>query len=253
MNTERINALIKLGGLKTTNAFLPYTSGQIGPYYVQGLAVTKDGEEYKKAITSLRDLVLIETSGNFDVVSGGESRDWDFSNPIAVALEKPHLKLYKDGGHFGTDVMGKRVIHVADMNNRGYSINNFWAPKIRKLGGKVKQVFFYVDRMEEGRDSLKNQGPIPNAVIELDEEVWEYLRENENWTGINDEIYENIKRYRCNKQKWAIDMLRSERGFTELKKFLKSDNPRLNKKAEKILEKGYPELKEELTERLQTP
>ena len=50
------------------------------------------------------------------VISGGESRDWDFSNPVAARMSLPHCKIYKDGKMLGAEVFRRPVVHIADLN-----------------------------------------------------------------------------------------------------------------------------------------
>jgi hypothetical protein len=97
------------GGFQFTNTFFPYTSGEVGPYYVQSGVVQNDGLDYLHAIGDMSALVertlgadrLQDCLQKF-VISGGETRDWIFSGPVAVDLSKrhsvsiPHIMLYKD-------------------------------------------------------------------------------------------------------------------------------------------------------------
>lgn len=110
-----------------------YTSGTIGPYYInthflygsEELAVgllAKIDEALKEPDTCSQ-VVLAETMANYhsnqifggtidhicsfiketvgveqiDCISGGERRDWFFSLPVAKLLGKPHLTIFKDG------------------------------------------------------------------------------------------------------------------------------------------------------------
>lgn len=245
---NHLDALVKLGGFKFTDTFLPYTSGKIGPYYVQGLAITRDGLEYRKVIDSLIDLIQEKVSDDFDIISGGESKDWAFSYPISTSLKKPHLTIYKNQRISGASPTGRKVTPVADINNTGYSPSGIWIPSIRNLNGEVDNVFFYIDRMEGGRESIKELGVESHALIELDQNSWEYLRRHENISKVTQEVYKNIVERRENQDEWAKGMLKSDNGFAELKKlYIDKEN---KWRAEKILSLGYPDLKDELTERL---
>lgn len=111
-----------------------YTSGKIGPYYVnthflygdekqakeflnfidiQRETVPKDliphnllekvleqyekNTIYKTVIDSLKDLIETRVDlDSIDYISGGERRDWFFSILIAYLLQKPHITLFKD-------------------------------------------------------------------------------------------------------------------------------------------------------------
>ena len=109
-----------------------YTSGKIGPYFInthfiygsekEAVSLLKFIDEslsdkmtlpkkvfekvlkqynenkiYKDVINSMK--AYIEENINIsevDYISGGERRDWFFSNIIAYLLKKPHITIYKD-------------------------------------------------------------------------------------------------------------------------------------------------------------
>lgn len=152
--------------------WFPYTSGQVGPYYVQSVAVERDGAAYAAAIDAVVEIIRAE-AGGFDAISGGETRDWDFSNPAACALRVPHIKIYKDGKMLGADPAGKRILHVADLNNEGSSMRDLWKPYIEGRGGRLVGVVFFVDRLEEGADVMRDLGLPSFSVVPLDEPAWD--------------------------------------------------------------------------------
>ena len=247
---ENLKNLVNNGGFQFTEAFFPYTSGQIGPYYVQSIAIEKDGVDYAFAIDSLvklTEMVLPIKSylKNSDIIiSGGESRDWDFSNPVAAKISKAHTKIYKNGKMLGADVNGKKVVHIADLNNEGSSPRDLWVPAIRNAGGTIENIFFYVDRMEDGVEEMKKLGLNSYAVINLDESAWDYLLKT---NVINEKVHTSLRTRMEDKNKWARDMLRSERGLETLANLFGSKN---SDKATKILTKGYPDMQEELLSKL---
>jgi orotate phosphoribosyltransferase len=178
MQETNLRNLLKTGAFRFVDErtpWFPYTSGQVGAYYVQSTTVEKDGPAYAAAIQSLASLIRAD-AGAFDAISGGETRDWDFSNPVAVALRKPHLKLYKDGKALGADIAGKTFLHVADLNNEGSSVRDYWKPIIEQGGGRMAGVVAFVDRMEEGFALLKGLGLRLLSVVPLDERAWEIAR-----------------------------------------------------------------------------
>ena len=107
-----------------------YTSGTIGPYYInthylygsqreaeqllEMINSEKDHSEfplrlrdrvnkqyknnsiYRSIVDSLIDLIQREASLEFDAISGGERRDWFFSVAVAERLGKPHVFIFKD-------------------------------------------------------------------------------------------------------------------------------------------------------------
>lgn len=246
MQEDNLGILVRNSGFKFTDTFFPYTSGQIGPYYVNSEVVMKNGGDYCLAVRAVAELIcdVIEPY-EFDVVSGGESRDWIFSNPVALSLQKPHLSIYKDGKTIGADVKGKRVVHVADLNNEGSSPRNTWIPTIRNAGGRIENIFFYVDRLEDGVGVMKDLGLRSEAVVPLDGHAWDFLKEQ---NILDEQTYKNLNERMEDKDAWARAMLGSEVGRKRFKELYES--PKTCDKAMKILDVGYPDMKEEIVNRL---
>ncbi len=240
LQKENILLLAEQGEPKFTDTFFPYTSGQIGNYFIQSIAIENNGVAYAKVINSMKKLIS-ETIGAyaFDAISGGETRDWDFSNPVAVAMKKPHAKLYKNGKSLGAKIRGRNFIHVADLNNEGSSIRDFWYPQIEENGGTMTHAFFYIDRLEDGVKELEKLGLENHSVIPFDSNAWQILIDN---NKIYSDVYRSLNERLEDKTAWAHNTLRNN--TTHLIYLLK--NPETEAKAEKILNVGYPELKEEL-------
>jgi len=228
---------INLRNLMATQAFrfidektpwFPYTSGQIGPYYVQSICVERDGMAYQFAVKSLIELIRTKI-GEFDVISGGETRDWDFSNPVAVMMQKPHAKLYKDGRLLGAEVKGKKVVHVADLNNEGSSVHDYWKPIIEKNGGSFAAVFSFVDRMEDGFALFKKIS-LPNySVVPLDEKAWDVLLAEQQ---ISADLHKQLLARMQDRRAWAVRTLLGGKEY--FKKFY--SDPATRSKAEKIMQ-----------------
>lgn len=238
------------GGFQFTTAFFPYTSGEIGPYYVQSGVVQNDGEDYEKAIDDMSELICSTIGAKVSdmVISGGETRDWIFSLPIALQLCQPHVMLYKPVGNdlvgktVGADIKGKEVIHVADLNNEGSSPRDLWVPAIKAAGGTIKDIFFYVDRMEDGVKVMEKLGLHSEAVVPLDSDAWEYLQKK---GVVNPEVYKSLMTRMEDKDKWARKMLRNHEGLETLAALLASGKNR--DKGKKILA-TYEEIRDEVVE-----
>lgn len=212
--------------------WFPYTSGEVGPYYVQSVAVEKDGAAYAFAVESIVKLIEADFSG-FDVISGGETRDWDFSNPVAFAMRKPHLKLYKNGKALGASVTGKKVLHVADLNNEGSSVRDYWLPMIKSLGGELAGVVFFVDRNEDGVAVLDSLGLKHGSVVLLDEPAWKVVLES---GCISRTVYEGLVRRIADKRAWAISALMDNPAY-----FLKFKNDKATREKAVKIQRTYPE------------
>lgn len=217
--------------------FLPYTSGMIGSYYVNSESVMRNGKDYHRVVENLADMVditLRKNSKDSDfVISGGERRDWIFSYPVAAMLSQPHLTICKNTQTFGADVRGRKVIHVADLNNEGSSLRDLWIPTIKKLGGKIDEVFFYVDRSEKGVKIVRQLGLKSRSIITLDVERWRYMLEQ---GMIIHEQYESVMEYRANPIEWGKKVLKSERGIETLAKLVNSLDHEIRKKGKRIVD-----------------
>ena len=126
-----------------------------------------------KAIT---DNVNIE---EIDYISGGERRDWYFSNMIAYLLKKPHLTLFKDMEAFVspydfsstekiTDLNDKTVLNASDLVTAASNYVRSWIPAIKNLNGKLLWTCYVVDRKQGGTEVLENEGikTIPLAFVD---------------------------------------------------------------------------------------
>ena len=139
-----------------------YTSGKIGPYFInthfvfgnetdavsflsfideclsdkmslpkkvfeKALEQYNNNEIYKNVIDSMINYIKDNINvSEIDYVSGGERRDWFFSNVVAHILIKPHITIYKDLSSVISDsnfentskvdnLQDKKVLHVADL------------------------------------------------------------------------------------------------------------------------------------------
>lgn len=135
MDSEKIiQSLFKTEAVKICPHDKPfwYTSGKIGPYYINTHYLYGSGEKaeallkiideikteklvcplrlaeltrdnynsdpiYREIIDMATDYIRSSTDvAQIDYISGGERRDWFFSFMIAEKLNKPHLTIYKD-------------------------------------------------------------------------------------------------------------------------------------------------------------
>jgi len=233
---ENLGLLSRTGAFEFTDTFFPYTFGKICPYFVQSASVTADSDAYSIAVDSMRGMVRFS---DFDVITGGESRDWVFSYVLANLESLPHCSLYKNGKSFGADLSGRRVLHVADLNNEGSLLRDYWVPMIRGAGGIVEDVLFYVDRREAGVRVVKDLGLRSSAVVNLDEDAWETLQVIKG-SGVTPEIYDQLVQRQGDPEAWARIMLRSDAGFNAFVDYLKDS--KTVAKARKVLDVGYPDM-----------
>lgn len=197
-----------------------YTSGKIGPYFINThfiygneddaksllsfideqlsdkMALPKNvfekvlnqyqtNEIYKNVIDTMIDSIKSNIDiDEIDYVSGGERRDWFFSNIVSHLLNKPHISIYKDLSAVVSDcnfettskldnINNKKVLHIADLVTVASSYIRAWIPAIENLGGKMCWSCVVVDRMQGGTEKIKEKGILPLSLVQVDKTLFE--------------------------------------------------------------------------------
>lgn len=203
-----------------------YTSGKIGPYFINAqflygsendanlfldfinaelensnkLDIPKNIFErvkfqyennpiYMDVINKMKNYIenTINTD-EIDFISGGERRDWYFSNILAYLLEKPHITIFKDlstvessydfsSSYEITDLKSKKVLHVADLLNQASSYLRAWIPAIESLGGKICWSMVAVDRMQGGKQKLEDLDIYSFAMVEIKPDLFNQIHD----------------------------------------------------------------------------
>ncbi len=149
-----------------------------------------------------------------DYISGGERRDWYFSNMIAYLLKKPHLTLFKDMEAFVspydfsstekiTDIKGKTVLNASDLVTAASNYVRSWIPAIKNLNGKLLWTCYVVDRKQGGTEILEKEGikTIPLALVDnhLFEKAFELgiinQKQLEMLTGFYQDPYQSMREF----------------------------------------------------------
>lgn len=191
-----------------------YTSGKLGPFYInthylaggkvraeqllnlieeaaqdptnlvnhlmgEFLHELENNQAFHQLMVAAKELL---ESYSFDVISGGERRDFFFSLPLAYLLSKPHLSILKDGRLFYSDdvlsgepakeapnLTGKRVLHVADIVTKASSFTRQWIPAIKGSGATIKHAFAILDRHQGGEQALAQLGVSLTTLGDIDE------------------------------------------------------------------------------------
>ena len=196
-----------------------YTSGKIGPYFINThflfgsekeaieflsfIDVEKDNkielpkkifdkvfsqynsnDIYKEVIDEMLSFINSHINvDEIDYVSGGERRDWFFSNIVAYLLKKPHISIFKDLStvvstydfaetSIKTDLNGKKVLHVADLVTAASSYLRAWIPAIQSLGAEIVWSTVVVDRMQGGNDRLRELGIAAYSLVQIAPEMF---------------------------------------------------------------------------------
>ena len=192
-----------------------YTSGKIGPYFINTHFIYGSEKEANELLSFIDeslndkmtlpkkvfDKVLKQYNENkiyhdviehiksyieqnidvneIDYISGGERRDWFFSNIIAYLLNKPHITIYKDlstvESNFDfsettevSNLEGKKVLHVADLITVASSYIRAWIPAIKNLGANILWSCVVVDRMQGGKEKLEAEGVKSLSLVNVD-------------------------------------------------------------------------------------
>ncbi len=242
-----------------------YTSGKIGPFYIntqflygsekdatelldfinenltdkQGLP-TKVFEKVKKQydensiykytideiVNEIKNKINLD---EVDYISGGERRDWFFSNIIAYILKKPHITIWKDLSLAKSNydftvnepienLEGKKCLHIADLITTASSYTKRWAPAIENSNGKINWSISVVDRVQGGEEILNGIGIKSYSLIKLDGSLFDQaLKLN----VINDTQYQMLNEYKHNPDETMRKFLIDHPEFLE--EALKSD------------------------------
>ena len=236
-----------------------YTSGKIGPYYINTHFLYgseqnaldllkfidsekenkealpkkvfektfnhyKENEIYKNVIDEMIEFIKSNIDiSEIDYISGGERRDWFFSNVIAHLLEKPHITIYKDLSMVVNDsnfekeiekseVNGAKVLHIADLITEASSYIRAWIPAIKAFGGKIVWSTVVVDRMQGGKEKLEKEDIKSLSIINIDENLF---TEALNMKIINENQFEMLKNFYKNPDETMRNFLIAHPEFLE--------------------------------------
>ena len=196
-----------------------YTSGKIGPYFINThfiygneadavnllnfidnslsdkinlpqkvfekvLKQYNENKIYNDVINHMKTYIEKQIDiSKIDFISGGERRDWFFSNIIAYLLNKPHITIYKDltsvisNSDFSEtkesyNIEGKNVLHIADLITVASSYLRAWIPAIENLGRKILWSCVVVDRMQGGKEKLNENGIKSFSLVKVDTDLF---------------------------------------------------------------------------------
>ena len=216
-----------------------YTSGKIGPYFINTHFIYGNEADAKELLSfideqladkmslpkNVFEKVLVQYNSNkiykdvidtmistikeninieeIDYISGGERRDWFFSNIIAYLLNKPHISIYKDLSAVVSDskfektivlekIENKKVLHIADLVTVASSYIRAWIPAIENLGGKMCWSCVVVDRMQGGTEKMKEQNVLPLSLVKVDKSLFQKAVKMNVINGAQQEMLNNF-------------------------------------------------------------
>ena len=236
-----------------------YTSGKIGPYFINTHFVYGNEKEATKLLSFIDECLsdkitlpekifkkvlkqyeeneiyhnVIDAMKNYiteniniseiDYISGGERRDWFFSNMIAYLFDKPHISIYKDLSTVVSDskfentkpitnIDNKKVLHIADLVTVASSYIRAWIPAIKNIGGQMCWSCVVVDRMQGGQEKLKAEGVKALSLVNVDSTLFETAYKNK---IINENQLSMLKKFFENPDKTMRDFLIQHPEFLE--------------------------------------
>lgn len=242
--SDIMSYLFKTNAIKFCEENKPfwYTSGKIGPYFInthfvygsekeasdllsfideclsdkvslpgkvfeKTLEQYKNNSIYKDVIDSMKKYIEENINvSEIDYVSGGERRDWFFSNLIAYLLNKPHISIFKDlsvvvsdskfkNSEYVSELKDKKVLHVADLVTVASSYIRAWIPAIENLGSKMVYSCVVVDRMQGGKDKIESKGVKALSLVNVDNTLFNKALElgiiNQNQVNMLNEFFAN--------------------------------------------------------------
>ena len=256
-----------------------YTSGKIGPYFINTHFVygsEKDATEllsfidecladkktlpekvFKKVLKQYEENEIyhnvIDAMKNYieknidiseiDYISGGERRDWFFSNILAYLLDKPHISIYKDLSSVISDskfensetinnIDNKKVLHVADLVTIASSYIRAWIPAIKNIGGQMCWSCVVVDRMQGGKEKIEAQGVKALSLVNVDNTLFETAYKNgiinENQLTMLKKFFENpdetMKQFLINYPEFLENSLKADEKTAKRAKLLVDGN-----------------------------
>lgn len=217
MNLEIVENLFKTKAFRVApeGSLFWYTSGKLGPFYINthflygseedansllsqidalasdrpaltAMLVNETAAMYRKndifrSVCDALVKVIQAKNAPFDVISGGERRDWFFSVMCAALLNKPHLTIYKnmetslilDGRYEEIKTLsGARCLHIADLVTEASSYERAWLPAVTALGGTLPMTVVVVDRKQGGAELLKRLGVETDALTGIDNSLF---------------------------------------------------------------------------------
>jgi len=256
-----------------------YTSGKLGPFYINTHFLVKNEDEANRMLKVIEEsikedkltapakifdefMALYQTSEtfknvtdklvaearkyDFDIISGGERRDYFFSMLPAHILGKKHLTIYKDLSAVVTDsefhspkvadktlLEGKKILHITDLITEASSYERAWVPVIRDLGAEIKDTIAVIDRRQSGREVLKALGVDMDTLAGIDTALFDQAKDS---GYINEQQYDLVMKFLSDPDKYMKDFISDHPDFIKGQIAL---GGKAKERAELAISKGY--------------
>ncbi|WP_301100317.1 hypothetical protein [Propionivibrio sp.] len=172
-------------------------------------------------------------AGSYDVVSGGERRDWLFSIPFARECGARHLFLFKDQSFYCEQGIkaGETALHVADLINNAASYFDLWLPILQKADVACAGTVCLNSR---GTNGLERLAAAKVKVVALNSIDLGFFAKSRDSGLIDAGTYAELESYFAAPKLWAakylmqdaalFDVARTDaKSFTRLQSFFTND------------------------------
>jgi len=168
---------------------------------------------YKKSLPYQKIIKILAAQSHkdfpvqsFDVISGGERRDWLFSIPLAHELNIPHLYLFKNNQFYCTQSLlpQTKALHVADLINNAASYFDSWFPILAKAHIDCIGTLCVNTRGTVGLNRLHDYGQKVSALNKIDAS---FFQSSQQKNLISQETVDEIAVYFESPTRWAEQYL----------------------------------------------
>ncbi|MFY9288874.1 MAG: hypothetical protein WAO98_10285 [Alphaproteobacteria bacterium] len=223
------------------------------------LAAYKNSAMYQSVITAMIQVAKTEfPAGSFDVVSGGERRDWLFSIPFAQAIGARHVYLFKNHNTYCAQPLkaGEKALHVADLINNAASYFDLWFPILEQAKLSYRGTLCINSRGTNGMQRLKEHGQKTIALNSVDVGFFEKSKAQ----GLIDSgTLTEVATYFASPKDWAQQYLMNDvalfdvanldaKSFERLQSFFTNDPWQLHKDHKDF----FAQMRAEIAKRLKT-
>jgi orotate phosphoribosyltransferase len=180
MSTDKEAMLDKFCGiLKKIDALefgtFKLSSGRVTPYYVDLRLISSFPDAFREVLGFCVDYVRTSLSEDFDRIAGIPIAGIPFASILAYHLNTPFIFIRQGVRLHGRErrvegvlISGDRVLLVDDLITTGLSLRRA-ASAVRSEGGVVMDAFVLLDRQEDGKKRLSDEGVRVHSLFRIGE------------------------------------------------------------------------------------
>jgi orotate phosphoribosyltransferase len=166
------NILFKIDAIKF--GVYKLTSGKASPYYVDLRVIPSFPDAFREICESYAQYISSDIGvKSFDRIAAIPLAGMPFASQIAYNLKKPFLYVRKDIRLHGRErrvegvlVSGDKVLLIDDLLTTGLTLKKA-ADAVRAEGGVVTEAVVFLDREEDGKQLLEQDGIKLHALLKI--------------------------------------------------------------------------------------